>query len=130
MPLISKPELPSPEERALTAYVRAVAAELGVTGDDTGSEISELASGFVLLSERTPDRPLRELILTWDDRHGWELVTEEDREFFAGFRGNLLPQPHEVARFVADALRGHDAQPEPRVPIDDPLSALLDRYGE
>ncbi|MEU4248417.1 DUF6292 family protein [Amycolatopsis sp. NPDC026612] len=130
MPLISKPELPSPEERALAAYVRVVAAALGVADDDTGSEVSEVASGFVLLSERTPDRTPRDLILTWDDRHGWELVGEEDRGVIAAFRGNLLPQPHEVARFVADALRGRDAQPEPRVPIDDPLSALLDRYGE
>ena len=41
MPLTTKPEHDPPDERALAAYVGAVATELGVPVEDTTAEVSD-----------------------------------------------------------------------------------------
>ena len=134
MPLISKPEFSSPDERALTGYVHAVAAELGVPAEDTGAEVSDIAAAHVLLTERSPSHPGRDLLLTWDNRHGWELAAEEDKgralRIIATYGNDFVPAPADVARFVRDAIAGRDPQATPRARRGDPLTELTDRYRE
>lgn len=112
MPLISKPEFSSPDERALAAYVRAVAAELGVPAEDTGAEVSDIAVAHVLLTERSPTHPGRDLLLTWDSRDGWTLAAEVDAGgeplVIATLRGDRVPAPREVARLVREAIARRD----------------------
>ncbi|MEU0529007.1 DUF6292 family protein [Amycolatopsis tolypomycina] len=134
MPLTTKPEHEPPDERALAAYVGAVAAELDVPVEDTVAEVSEVATAEIPLAERSPEHPDRDLLLIWDNRHGWQLTVESGPSGalteVAALSENLVPTPEQVAAFVVDVVAGRAARPVPRTRIDDPLTELLERYAD
>ena len=113
-------------ERGLAAYVRAVAAELRVSEEATGFEISDTVTAYLGLTERYPDCPGRDLMLVWNERDGWLVAVETspaEPPLVVGYLGSadILPSPGTVAGFVAGVLDGrHPLGPRPAFP---PLGA-------
>jgi Family of unknown function (DUF6292) len=98
--------------RRLAAYVRQVAAELGVPAEATGYEVSDTATAYLGLDQRYPTRPDQDLMLVWDERLGWyigvETVPSEPPRVLAYLAGAAVPPPAAVARFVTDAVAGRN----------------------
>ena len=134
MPLTTKPEHEPPDERALAAYVAAVAIELGVPVEDTTAEVSDAVTAEIPLAERSPEHPDRDLLLIWDDRNGWQLAVESGPSsaltVVAALSEDLIPAPGRVAAFVADVVAGRATRLVPRARPGDPLAALLERYPD
>ena len=123
-------------EQGLAGYVRAVAAELRVSEEATGFEISDTVSVYLGLTERFADCPGRDLMLVWSERDGWLVAVETnpaEPPLVVGYLGgsDILPDPGTVARFVAGVLAGsHQPGPRPAFPALDAadLAARLNRY--
>lgn len=95
--------------RGLAGYVRAVAVRMGVPVEATGFEISDTATVYIGLTERWPGRPGHDLMLVWCERFGWFVAVETDPTepaLVLGYLGDddLVPEPAEVARFVAEVI--------------------------
>jgi uncharacterized protein DUF6292 len=97
--------------RSLSAYVRQVAAAVGVPADAVGYEVSDTATAYLGLSQRLPEHAGRDLMLVWDERLGWSVGVETDpgeKPLVLGYLvGETVPPPARVAQFVADAVAGH-----------------------
>jgi hypothetical protein len=118
----------------LAGYVEEVAAALGLSAAGIGYEVTDTATGYIALATRSPTAPHRDLMLTWTDTDGWVLAVEptrpgEDPEALARLRGQLLPAPGLVARFVGLALSGELLDAVTNYPIGT-ASALVDRLAE
>ena len=104
MSLISKPEFPAADEQELAGYVRAVGQALGVPDADTASEVTDLVCAHNFLTRLRPGHPARDLLLLWDDTHGWRLARETGPAggllVVAALAGQLYPAPEAVAAFV------------------------------
>jgi hypothetical protein len=116
--LLSGPErpmsLPAADDpqvlrRALSAYVRQVAAAVGVSAACTSCEVADTVTAYVALSGRSPRFPGRDLMLVWSVRQGWTVAVEttpaESAQVVAHLGGDVTPPPERVRRFVAEVLR-------------------------
>jgi hypothetical protein len=97
----------------LQGYVAYVAAQLGVGLESCCFDIDERATVYVALDCRLPEYPDRDVALLWDEKTGWTAAVEtgcgEDFIVVSALTGDVVPEPTEVARFVA-ALNA-DARP-------------------
>lgn len=97
--------------RSLASYVRQVAAAIGVPVDAVGYEVSDTATAYLGLAERSPSHAGRDLMLVWDERLGWYVAAEthadETPQALSYLGGDTVPPPSAVARFVAAAVAGH-----------------------
>jgi hypothetical protein len=96
----------------LATYVREVAAEVGVPAEATEYEVTDTATAYLGLDQRSPAQPDHDLMLVWDERLGWYVAAEtaptEPPRVIAYLAGDAVPPPASVARFVADAAAGRD----------------------
>ncbi|MGB3438878.1 MAG: DUF6292 family protein [Actinophytocola sp.] len=101
---------PMPLSRQLAVYVREVAAAIGVPAEATGHEVTDTATAYIALDQRSASRPDHDLMLAWDERLGWYVAVEttpnEPAEIVAYLCGDAVPTPAAVARFVADTTTG------------------------
>ncbi|MGV9301141.1 MULTISPECIES: DUF6292 family protein [Amycolatopsis] len=115
--LLSGPErpmsLPTADDpqvlrQALAAYVREVAAAVGVSVECTSCEVTDTITAYVALSGRSPRFPGRDLMLLWTMRQGWSVAVEttpaEAPQQVAQLGGDVTPAPERVRRFVADVV--------------------------
>lgn len=98
--------------RGLDGYVQAVAAELEVPVEGTSSEISDTATAYLGLADRSAERPGQDLMLVWSEQQGWSVVVETDpaeaSRVIAEFGSDdRVPEPLTVARFARDVMAGH-----------------------
>ena len=94
--------------RGLGGYVHAVAGLLHISTEATAYEVSDTATAYLALSERSPGHPDHDLMLVWTERQGWALAVEtapaEPPAMLAYLGADLVPEPREVVRFVNDVL--------------------------
>jgi hypothetical protein len=99
--------------QALADYVRQVAAAIGVPGDAVGYEVSDTATAYLGLAQRSPQYSTRDLMLVWDERLGWyvgvETLPDETPLVLSYLGGDAVPSPVTVARFVAEVVGGRRA---------------------
>ncbi|HEY0636598.1 MAG TPA: DUF6292 family protein [Pseudonocardiaceae bacterium] len=92
---------------ALAAYVRAVAAAVGVPAEGVMFEATDTVTAYLALHRRSADHPGRDVMLTWTESQGWVLSVEtaptEPPIVLARAPGSVR-FPRQVARFVADSL--------------------------
>jgi hypothetical protein len=93
---------------ALRAYVRTVAAAVGVPANGTSCEVTDTATAYLALSRRWHAHPDRDLMLVWGERQGWGVAVETDPGeppvVLAYLSGDPVPHPDEVARFVTESI--------------------------
>lgn len=96
--------------RSLAHYVRQVAAAIGVPADAVGYEVSDTATAYIGLAERSSQHAGRDLMLVWDERLGWyigvETHPEEKAVVICYLGGDVVPPPATIARFVAETVAG------------------------
>jgi hypothetical protein len=96
--------------RRLATYVQHVATAVGVAADATGHEVTDTATAYLALDQRSPAHPDHDLMLIWDERLGWYVAVEttpaESPEVVAYLEGDTVPAPEAVARFVVDTTHG------------------------
>ncbi len=96
--------------RGLTSYVDSVAAALTMPRHAVHHEVSELSSAYLALHRRSPVFPELDLMLLWDERHGWSVALEtapaDDPVVLAYLGGDVLAEADEVHRFVQDVIAG------------------------
>jgi hypothetical protein len=130
-----EPDLTRTLERGLGAYVRAVAAAIGVPAEGTTVEISDTATAYLALSRPWPGRPRHDVMLVWSEQRGWTVAVEtapsEDTAVLARWAGDeLVPPPDEVARFVDDAAAGRQAERKDSAAVPVTRHVLARRLGE
>ncbi|WP_199432998.1 DUF6292 family protein [Qaidamihabitans albus] len=122
----------------LAGYVRAVAVAADIPHDGTGFEISDTATAYLGLAGRWAEHPGHDLMLVWNERHGWSVAVETDPAEQPVVLAHLggtdpVPDPQVVARFVADVVAGRwseRARPEfPAAENRGELSRRLGRYA-
>ncbi|MBV9847946.1 MAG: hypothetical protein JOZ47_23185 [Kutzneria sp.] len=122
--------------QGLRAYIAAVARALTIPQHAVGHEVSELASAYLALSHRSPTFPDRDLMLVWDEHHGWSVGVETDPGeppiMLAYLSEELVPEPERVRAFVAEVTAGrYPGQPHPpEYPDGGELANRLARYLE
>ncbi|SEQ96344.1 DUF6292 family protein [Actinokineospora terrae] len=113
-----------PAHRALRAYLREVATEVGVGLESVTVDLDTPVSAYLALDVRLPSHPGRDVALLWDERSGWAVAVEtysgEDLIVLRYLGGAVDASPREVSRFV-NALRvgkqvGLTEPPSLRVP--------------
>lgn len=121
--------------RGLANYVVSVAAALRVPGHAVHHEVSELSSAYLALHRRSPVFPEMDLMLLWDERHGWSVALEtapaDDPVVLAYLGGDVLAEADEVHRFVEDVIAGRcPGQPEAPTALDrDQIDELVWRLA-
>lgn len=110
--------------RSLAGYVEQVAAAIGVPTHAVAYEVSDTATAYLGLMQRSPNHPSRDLMLVWDEKLGWYIAVETHPEetilVLSHLRGDVVPEPAAVARFVRAVIAGghvdrlHSVQP----PVD------------
>ncbi|GAB1510044.1 DUF6292 family protein [Actinophytocola sp. KF-1] len=115
---------PVPLSRRLAGYVQRVAAAVGVPADATGHEVTDTATAYLALDERSVAHPHHDLMLLWDERLGWHIAVEtapaEPPVVIAYLVGDAVPPPAAVARFVTDTTDGrHVNRIRPVLPVTD-----------
>jgi hypothetical protein len=104
---------PVPLGTQLGVYVNRVAAAVGVPVEATGYEVTDTATAYLALDQRSPARPDHDLMLVWDERLGWYIAAEttptEPPGVLAYLDGDAVPTPTAVARFVLDTAAGRPA---------------------
>jgi hypothetical protein len=99
--------------RSLAHYVRQVAAAVGVPADAIGYEVSDTATAYIGLAERSAHHAGRDLMLLWDERLGWyvgvETHPDETPLVICYLGGDVVPPPATIARFVAETVAGRRA---------------------
>lgn len=113
----------------LAGYVRAVASAVGVPFEATEFEISDTATAYLALNVRWILRPSRDLMLLWDELHGWSVAVETtpgESSVVLGYFGgdDVVPAPQAVARFVAVLING------PGRPSSCPIFSATDDRAE
>jgi hypothetical protein len=100
--------------RSLAGYVRQVAAAIGVPTDAVGYEVSDTATAYLGLAQRSLSHSNRDLMLVWDERLGWYLAVEthpdETPLVLSYLGGDAVPPPSAVARFVTEVIAGRRAE--------------------
>lgn len=100
-----------PAAAALSAYVGAVTAELGIGLESCTLDHASPLSAYVALDQRHPAYPERDVALVWDEERGWAAAIEthsgEDLIVLRYLGGTLVPSPRRVARFT-EAVLGDD----------------------
>jgi Family of unknown function (DUF6292) len=95
-----------PLSARLAVYVHQVAAAIGVSAEATGYEVTDTATAYLGLDQRSRTRPDHDLMLIWDERLGWYVAVETDPTdapvVLAYLDGDTVPTPTTVARFVTD----------------------------
>lgn len=95
---------------ALAVYVRQVAAAIGVPGDAVAYEVTDTATAYLGLTERSTVYPGRDLMLVWDERLGWRVAVEttpgEPPLVIGHHVGDTVPTPADVAVFVTNVVTG------------------------
>ncbi|MFC0430312.1 DUF6292 family protein [Kutzneria buriramensis] len=109
--------------RGLASYVHTVAAELRVPRHAVHHEVSELSTAYLALHRRSPVFPELDLMLLWDERHGWSVALEtapaDDPVVLAYLGGDVLAETDEVHRFVEDVIAGRcPGQPDAPPSLD------------
>jgi hypothetical protein len=98
-------------ERRLRGYVGAVARAVGVGWESCTLDAGTPAAAYIALDWRLSRFPGHDLALVWDEVHGWaaaiEDATGEAATVLAYLRGEVLPDPRAVVRFLA-AVRADD----------------------
>jgi hypothetical protein len=107
--------------RSLADYVQQVADAIGVPAHAVAYEVSDTATAYLGLAQRSPNHAGRDLMLVWDEQLGWYVAIEthpdEGPLVLSYLRGDAVPPPAVVARFVAAVLDGvridrlHSVQP-------------------
>ncbi|GAA3432837.1 DUF6292 family protein [Kutzneria kofuensis] len=102
----------------LGRYVAAVARLLGVPSDAMYHEVGDLASAYIALPTRHPLFAEFDLMLVWDERHGWSVGLEIDTldgPVILSYLGpDPLPTPGRVRHFVDEVVVGNcPGQPNP-----------------
>ncbi|GAA0644911.1 DUF6292 family protein [Kutzneria viridogrisea] len=96
--------------QGLGAYVAAVAHALTVPRHAVSFEIAEYASAYLALAVRSGNFPDRDLMLVWDEHHGWSVGVETDPGdppvVLSYLSGDLLPEPSQVRAFVDEVVAG------------------------
>lgn len=96
----------------LRGYVLDVAATLGLGAESCAINPRRPACGYIAVNLRIPRFPGRDLVLRWDERHGWSAAAEKDFgqhvTTVARLRGAVRPDPVEVQAFVDDLVAGTD----------------------
>jgi len=110
--------------RGLTRYVDSIAAALVVPPHAEHHEVSELSNAYLALYRRSPAFPELDLMLLWDERHGWSVALEtaptEGPAVLAYLGGDVLAEADEVHRFVRDVIDGKcPGQHDPPPALDD-----------
>lgn len=94
--------------QALAAYVREVAAAVGVSVECSSCEVTDTITAYVALNGRSPRFPGRDLMLLWTMRQGWSVAVEttpaESPQPVAQLGGDATPPPERVRRFVSEVL--------------------------
>lgn len=98
-------------QRALRAYLDAVAHRLGVGLESCTLDVDLPTSAYLALDRPLPAFPDRELALLWDEVHGWAAAIEthsgEDLIVVSYLDApTVTPSPRLVARFVDDLRTG------------------------
>ena len=109
--------------QGLATYVHTVADSLGVPLHAVHHEVSELANAYVALTRRSPTFPDLDLMLVWDERHGWSIAVEtppaDGPVVLAYLGGDVLAEADEVHRFVDDVLDArYPGRPDAPPPLD------------
>jgi hypothetical protein len=120
----------------LSGYIRAVAGALDVTIEATDFEVSDTATAYLGLAVQSAHHPHHDLMLVWNEWHGWALAAEttpaEQPAVLAYLGADLVPEPATVARFVRDAIgdfpEGERMPPSIAVDRHD-VGARLARYA-
>lgn len=102
----------------LGRYVAAVARLLGVPADAMYHEVGDLASAYIALPTRHPLFTEHDLMLVWDERHGWsvglEIDTLDGPVVLAYLGPDPLPTPGRIRHFVDEVVVGNcPGQPDP-----------------
>jgi hypothetical protein len=120
--------------KSLAGYVLQVANAIGVPPDAVGYEVSDTATAYLGLAERSPEHTGRDLMLVWDERLGWyvgvETRPDETQLVLCYLGGDAVPAPGAVARFVAETVSGGRADRlRPVLPLVDRIT-LAKRMAE
>ena len=121
--------------KGLGRYVRAVAELLSVSEDAIYHEVGDLATAYVALPSRHPTFPEYDLMLVWDERHGWSVGLEVDNldgpVVLTYFGTELLPTPRRIRAFVDEVTVGScPGQPNaPSCRSRDRLAARLAEFA-
>ncbi|HEX3589266.1 MAG TPA: DUF6292 family protein [Pseudonocardiaceae bacterium] len=113
-----QPEVTALPAGGLRGYVAAVADSLGLSVAGVHHEVTDTATAYIALTERSRTAPDRDLMLTWTDRTGWTLAIEPGRPgqasvVLARLAGDPLPTAAVVAKFVDQVLAGRPIDPAP-----------------
>jgi hypothetical protein len=124
---------PVPLSRRLADYVHQVARAIGVSPDGISHEVTDTATAYIPLDQRSVTQPGHDLMLVWDERLGWYVAAEttpsEAPVVIAYLEGELVPPPLVVARFAADTADGKRVNRiRPVLPITE-RSVLADRMA-
>jgi hypothetical protein len=124
---------PVPLSQRLADYVHQVAAAIGVSADGVSHEVTDTATAYIALDQRSVTQLGHDLMLVWDERLGWYIAAEtipaEAPVVMAYLEGELVPPPLAVARFAADIAEGKRGNRiRPVLPITE-RSVLADRMA-
>lgn len=112
--------------QSLARYVRSVAAAIGVPIDAVGYEVSDTATAYLGLTERSINDVSRDLMLVWDERLGWYVGVDDPPDetpvVLSYLGGDTVPPPATVARFVAEVMAGHCA--DRLLPVQSPVDRI------
>ena len=110
----------------LAHYVGRVAAAVGVPAHAVGYEVSDTATAYLGLTHRLLAHAGRDLMLLWDEKLGWYVAIEthpgEPPLVLSHLRGDAVPAPDAVARFVAEVLAS--GQVDRLHPVPPPLDRI------
>ncbi|MFF1612437.1 DUF6292 family protein [Amycolatopsis sp. NPDC058278] len=112
------------DEPSTAAYMRAVAAELGLQPEDTRSHTGDFAGGQIRFAGQAGDREPSDYLLRWTPGEGWELATETGSpalRVVAELPGARAPEA--VADFALTALSERGERPVRRSDEDTPEPA-------
>ncbi|MFC3456325.1 DUF6292 family protein [Amycolatopsis speibonae] len=124
--------------RGLRRYVERVGAAVGAGADLVVWMLDVPAAAYLPLAGRLPGFPGVDLALVWDEQVGWAAAIEADSGFdlieVSYLAGDVLPEPAQVARFVAALLGGGRPGQPGRVVLraveDADLDRRLARYAQ
>lgn len=100
-------EYDSPAAYGLYGYIKAVADELGLTGDSWFVQLEPPVNAYIALDGHFPLYPGRDVALIWHEEHGWATAAEidsgDDLLILSFLDNDVLPPPRAVARFARSA---------------------------
>lgn len=125
-------EFDSPAARGLRRYVGLVAQACELGMDCSFIELERPVSAYLPVDGRVPGFPDVDVALCWQEGRGWAAGVEphsaEELVLITQLRGDVLPDPERVARFLREVrggdLSGDEVTGRPRTADD-----LLDRLA-